>query len=207
MKIQSLNSVHAWCKRAVNVIGVLLIVMLFAWFAIGALVKNTWINDACKYVVVALFFLFLLFTMVVSLLSLFVKNDGDSELEDVVDTILRKKQEQNRSVDSQKTVFSPLKGMDEACSQLVCCMLQDLPPHHADAQKINLAMVAQFLTALKKMDLLNDADRANLRLWVGQVTNKVLPSVREFNEAYPSNTTSKVNRYMAQIQEAFSKTR
>jgi len=72
MKIQSLNSVYAWCKRAVNVIGVLLIVMLFAWFAVGAFVKNSWINDACKYVVVALFFLFLLFTMVVSLLSLFV---------------------------------------------------------------------------------------------------------------------------------------
>ena len=86
-------------------------------------------------------------------------------------------------------------------------MLPFLPPHISNANRINLAIVSQYLTALKNMDYLNDNDIYNLYAWVGRVTDKELPDFNHFNEAYPSTTTKKVAKAKEHIERELQKLR
>lgn len=71
-------------------------------------------------------------------------------------------------------------------------LLRELPAHPEKPGHINLAFIAQYLTALDKLGKADLKDKRNLRIWVENVTGKKTPSSSQFNEAIPSTATTKV---------------
>ena len=208
MNAEFWNKAGRVVKRSVEVAAVLLLVFLLLWFMVGILSGGGKVEAFLKYVTIVLFFVFLAGVAVKLVLSLFVKDkDEERELEELVDLVLQRKLRQQQTVDANREVFSPLVGLDEAQTEAVCRLLQALPPHHADAQRLSLAPTVQLLTALKELSFLEDADHYNLYYWVERITGLSLPSFREFNEAYPSSTRSKVDRAKKQIRDALAKVR
>lgn len=206
MNVDFWNKAGRAVKRLAEVAAVLLLAFLLLWFMVGVLAGGGMVETFFKYATIVLFFVFLASVVVKLVLSLFVKDhDEEREMEELVDLILRKKQQ--RTVDAGREVSSPLVGLGEAQVEAVCGMLKALPAHHTDGQRISLAPTVQFLTALKEMELLDDSDHNNLYRWVGLTTHRTLPSFREFNEAYPSATHTKVNRYKEQIRKTLDKIR
>ena len=146
-------------KRLVEGIATLLLVSLLLWFMVGTLTDGSRMETWLKNATIVLFFLFLAGIVVKLLLSLFVKDkEEEHEVEELVDLVLRKKQQQRRTADTERELTSPLIGLDDAQTAAVCSMLQALPPHQKHAQKINLAVTAQFLTALRDMGHLEESD-------------------------------------------------
>ena len=102
---------------------------------------------------------------------------------------------------------SPLKNLTAEQEKTIVQMLKNLPAHSAKPEYINLAIVAHFLTALRQMNCLDDSNRNSLRIWIGQTTGKKMPSVSQFNEAYPSKTVTKINKEKERIEEQLKKIR
>ena len=208
MKLEFLEKCNALVKRAVEVTAVSMFALLLVWFMVEKLAGDGWVEAVLRYATIVSFFFFIAAVAVKLVLSLFVKDkDEERELEELVDLVLQKKLQQQRTMDARREITSPLVGLDAAQTEAVCRLLQALPPHHADAQRLSLAPTVQLLTALKELSFLEDADHYNLYYWVERITGLSLPSFREFNEAYPSSTRSKVDRAKKQIRDALAKVR
>ena len=90
--------------------------------------------------------------------------------------------------------YSPFRNLSSLQEGLIEQLLHDLPANANKPNAINLALIAQYLTALEKLGKANLADKRALRLWVKHITGKQVPSSSQFNEAVPSTTTSKVSQ-------------
>lgn len=120
-------------------------------------------------------------------LSPFVISDEEEDFEKKVDYILQKKQTAQPSVP-----YSPLAALSDQQELQIKQLLHSLPEHPEKPGHINLALVAQYLTALEKMGKADLKDKRNLRMWIAQTTGKQVPSTSQFNEAVPSRAASKV---------------
>ena len=117
----------------------------------------------------------------------FVKSEEEEEFENKVKYIL----EQKRLLNTE-TVYTPLHDVTPEEAEKIKQLLHDLPEHTEKPGQINLALIAQYLTALEKLGKAELRDKHQLRLWVAEVTEKKVPSPSQFNEAIPSTATNKI---------------
>ena len=89
--------------------------------------------------------------------------------------------------------YTPLCNVSSLQEARIKQLLHDLPGHHNKPGQINLAVMAQYLTALERLGKADLKDKHNLRLWVAQVTQKEVPNASQFNEAIPSTTRTKIS--------------
>ena len=125
-------------------------------------------------------------------LSPYVKSEEEEEFEQKVDYILQKKalkRAQNMPIASD---FSPLHNLMKEKEERVKKALRELPAHASDAGQINMALVAQYLTALERLGKIDLSDKKSLRTWVAQVTNKNVPDSSHFNDAIRNVSLPKV---------------
>ena len=123
-------------------------------------------------------------------LSPFVKSDEEEEMEEKVEYILKE-----RHADELQAMiedYSPLCDLTTEQRDRVKQLLRDLKPQPDKPDHINLAVMAQHLTALKDLGKAHLDDKRNLRLWVARVTEKKVQSPSQFNEAVPSTNKKKV---------------
>lgn len=117
----------------------------------------------------------------------FVKSEEEEEFENKVKYIL----EQKRLLNTE-TAYTPLCHVTPEEEEKIKQLLYDLPEHTEKPGHINLALIAQYLTALEKLGKADLKDKRLLRLWVAEVTEKKVPSPSQFNEAIPSTATNKI---------------
>jgi len=134
------------------------------------------------------------------LLVPFVKSEEEEEFEKKIAYILSQKKQQKESKHSISSDFSPLCNLSSEQEEMIIQLLRELPAHHSKPDYINLALMAQYLTALEKLGKARLTDKHSLRLWVEQVTGKKAPDSNHFNEAIPSTTTSKVLAVQKEIE-------
>lgn len=144
------------------------------------------------YAVAAVWVIALLCRLV---LSPFVKSDEEEDFEKKVEYILQKKQTAQPAAP-----YSPLRDLSEKEEEQIKQLLRTLPEHAEKPGHINLALVAQYLTALEKLGKADLKDKRNLRKWIAEVTGKQVPSVSQFNEAVPSQASSKVSAARKEIE-------
>ena len=120
-------------------------------------------------------------------LSPFVKSEDDEDFEQKVEYILQQK----RLLLSEKA-YSPLRGLSPEQEEKIKQLIHDLPEHTEKPGHINLAFIAQYLTALEKLGKADLKDKRRLRLWIAEVTEKEVPKSSQFNEAIPSTASTKV---------------
>ncbi len=120
-------------------------------------------------------------------LTPFVKSEEEEEFERKVEYILQQKRQMNT-----ETAYTPLRDVSPEEEDKIKQFLHDLPEHAEKPGQINLALIAQYLTALEKLSKADLKDKRQLRLWVAEVTDKTVPSPSHFNEAIPSTATAKV---------------
>ncbi len=118
----------------------------------------------------------------------FVKSEEEEEFENKVKYIL----EQKRLM-GVETAYTPLRDVTPEQEQKIKQFLHDLPEHAEKPGQINLALIAQYLTALEKLGKADLKDKRQLRLWIAEVTEKKVPSPSQFNEAIPSTASTKVS--------------
>lgn len=123
-------------------------------------------------------------------LSPFVKSEEEEDFEKKVEYILQQK----KADGPLPSNYSPFRNLSSLQEGLIEQLLHDLPANANKPNAINLALIAQYLTALEKLGKANLADKRALRLWVKHITGKQVPSSSQFNEAVPSTTTSKVSQ-------------
>ena len=99
-------------------------------------------------------------------LSSFVKSDEEEEMEEKVEYILRK----HHADELQAVIedYSPLCNLTPEQNYRVKHLLCELPPHPDKPDHINMAYMAQYLTALQRLGKARLEDKRNLRLWVAQ---------------------------------------
>ena len=117
----------------------------------------------------------------------FVKSEEEEDFENKVKYILEQKRLMNA-----ETAYTPLRDVTPEQESKIKQILYDLPEHAEKPGQINLALMAQYLTALEKLGKADLRDKRQLRLWVAEVTEKKVPSSGHFNEAIPSTATAKV---------------
>ena len=122
-------------------------------------------------------------------LSPFVKSEEEEEFEQQVNYILQQKQ---ALITSEQKEYSPLHNVSSKQEEQIMQLLRELPAHPEKPGHINLAFIAQYLTALDKLGKADLKDKRNLRIWVENVTGKITPSSSQFNEAIPSTATTKI---------------
>lgn len=122
-------------------------------------------------------------------LSPFVKSEEEEEFEQQVNYILQQKQ---AAILEVKKEFSPLCNLSAEQEEQIIQLLRDLPEHPEKSAHINLAVMAQYLTALEKLGKANLKNKRNLRIWVEAITGKYVPNSSQFNEAIPSTANAKV---------------
>lgn len=210
-----IGKTDAIAKKNVEISAILMFALLLIWLIIvlvftnSIFTQNEILRHLFRVAAVSLLAVFLVGVVVRMVLSIFVKNDEETDFEQKVDYILQKNTE-THSRESSKykgEVSSHLINLTEAEKALIIQMMRNVPPHASKSDYINLAQMSQLLTALHNLNYLDDNDTANLRQWVEQVTGKNVPSVSQFNEAYPSTTFTKVNKATLAIQEQLSKLR
>ena len=122
-------------------------------------------------------------------LSPFVKSEEEEEFEQQVNYILQQKQ---AAMQAPQKDYSPLCNLSAEQEEQIKELLRSLPEHPDKPTHINLAITAQYLTALEKLGKANLKDKRNLRIWVETVTGKQTPNSSQFNEAIPSTAKNKV---------------
>ena len=122
-------------------------------------------------------------------LSPFVKSDEEEEFEQKVDYILQQRQ----AGQTASSNYNPLRELSPGQEEKIKEVLRGLPENPMKPGHINLALVAQYLTALQQLGKANLKDKHHLRLWVEEVTGKKVPNSSQFNEAIPSQTVTKVS--------------
>ena len=123
-------------------------------------------------------------------LSPFVKSEEQEQMEHQVEYILQ----QRSAAETQAMIegYTPLCNLTPDQQQRIKQLLRDLPPHPDKPGHINLAAVAQHMTALKQAGKADISDKHNLRLWVARITGRQVPPTSQFNEALPSTNMKKV---------------
>ncbi|MBR1808831.1 MAG: hypothetical protein IJ776_05550 [Paludibacteraceae bacterium] len=164
------------------------------------------ITSAGKTIVIIVLCVFLLSVVMRIIISPFVKSDEETEFEARVNYILGKKPALRKQPKGNE-VFTPLVNLTQEQEDAICKLLKELPSNINKPNQINMAAVSQFLTALHRLDYLNDTNLNNLYNWVGSVTGKEMPSYNHFNEAYPSDTVRKVDKAKDKILTALQKIR
>jgi len=147
----------------------------------------------CLYAVAAVWVIALLCRL---LLSPFVKSDEEEDFEKKVEYILHRKQASQPA----NTPYSPLRDLSDKEEEQIKHLLRTLPEHAEKPGHINLALVAQYLTALEKLGKADLKDKRQLRNWVAETTGKQVPSTSQFNEAVPSQASSKVSAARKEIE-------
>lgn len=151
----------------------------YVWYVIGAIFVS------CLFIRICL--------------SPFVKSEEEEDFEKKVEYVLSQRlaNEQKESENQrQKAIenYSPLCHLTEDDEKLVLKLLHDLPAHAEKPDTINLALIAQYLTALQKLDLADLTDKYRLRLWIEKITDKKTPNSSQFNDAIPSKAITKINK-------------
>lgn len=123
-------------------------------------------------------------------LSPFVKSEEEEEFEQKVDYILSKSHADERQ--SLIEDYSPLCDLTVEQREKVKQLLRNLNSQTDKPDHINLAVMAQYLTALEQLGKARLDDKRNLRLWVAQVTGRKVQSPSQFNEAVPSTNKRKI---------------
>lgn len=144
------------------------------------------------YAVAAVWVIALLCRLV---LSPFVKSDEEEDFEKKVEYILQKKQTAQLAMP-----YSPLRNLSEKEEEQIKQLLHTLPEHAEKPGHINLALVSQYLTALEKLGKADLKDKRQLRNWIAEITGKQVPSSSQFNEAVPSQASSKVAAARKEIE-------
>ena len=177
------------------VVGVCFVLLLLA--AINTPLKRTF-----GYAFIAVGVLFLVLVLCRICLSPFVKSDEEEEMEEKVEYILRK----HHADELQAVIedYSPLCNLTPEQNYRVKHLLCELPPHPDKPDHINMAYMAQYLTALQRLGKARLEDKRNLRLWVAQVTGKKVPSPSQFNEAIPSKAVTKVANAVKTLEPIFN---
>ena len=135
-------------------------------------------------------------------LSPFVKSEEQEEFEQKVDYVLQQREAYKK--EQTITDYSPLCNLSDEQEAAILKVLHDLPSHSEKSDTINLACVAQYLTALEQMGKANLSNKHHLRLWVARVTGKVVPSSSQFNEAIPSTAMGKVSKIRKELEHLIS---
>lgn len=168
------------------------------------------IGTIFKYFCISFLVVFLVGVAVRILLSPFVKSDEETDFEQKVDYILQQKVENKVYTDTLpvSSPFSPLRNLTPEQEKEICRMIKEgLPSHPKDNNKINLANVAQFITALEQLSYIDVTDKRNLRCWVEQETGKYAPPSSEFNAAFPSLNHKNVKKWKETIQKNLAEIR
>lgn len=135
-------------------------------------------------------------------LEFFVKSEDEEEFEEMVDHIIEQKMAQQKKAHKEAIKdYSPLCNLSHEDEGLIKQLLYRLPENPNNAGYINLALVAQYLTALQKMGIADLTDKYHLRLWVAEVTQKEVPGSSQFNEAIPSTATTKVSKAQKELEQ------
>lgn len=166
-----------------------LAVVLFVLFCFGF---------SCKYVWYLVGGLFAACVLCRICLSPFVKSEEEEEFEQKIEYVLQQKQEKKQErtfpvqEDIVQTEYTPLRDLTPKQEKQVMQLLRDLPANPKRPEYINLAILAQYLTALEELGKARLVDKYNLRLWAAQVTGKKMPSTSQFNDAIPSKMKPKI---------------
>ena len=150
----------------------------------------------CLYVSATVWVVALLCRLI---LSPFVKSDEEEDFEKKIDYILQKKQE----IQPSASPYSPLRNLSEEEEKRILQLLRTLPEHSEKPGHINLALMAQYLTALEKSGKADLKDKRQLRIWVAEITGKQVPSTSQFNEAIPSKAATKVAAARKELDSLF----
>ena len=137
-------------------------------------------------------------------LSPFVKSDEQEEFEQKIDYVLLQREKDKRQIPSVSSDYSPLRNLSEKQEEKIKSVLRLLPVHSQKPDYINMAIVAQYLTAMEKLGIADLKDKHQLRLWVARVTEKQVPSASQFNEAIPSQTAAKVTAACRELETLLS---
>jgi len=130
-------------------------------------------------------------------LSPFVKSDEEEEFEQKVDYILQQRQ----AGQTASSNYNPLRELSPEQEEKIKELLRNLPENPMKPGHINLALVAQYLTALQLLGKADLKDKHHLRLWVEEVTGKKVPNSSQFNEAIPSQTRTKVSSARKELED------
>lgn len=206
-----LTALDSLTGKALNVTAVILLSFSCIWLAGVLLVRYISFFDnisfiepvksLLKYICILLFVLFLILIALRLCLSPFVPSQEEKDFEAKVDYILAKKKSQHVDSPARNAIVdSPLSGLTLEQEQIVCSMLANLPSHDKYSDHINMAYVAQFLTALSELGYIRNENNYMLRAWVEKVTGKYVPEQGKFNEAYPSSNKKKVLAVKQRIQ-------
>lgn len=198
-------------KRIIDILSVVLFCLLI-FLIIDAIVSNnfdfyksiferTQLKTMYKYTMSCLFLVWLLLVSFRAILSLFVKEEDEEEDE------AENKDEESKIEIKPTDISSPLRELSPEEEKIVIDMLRNLPPHISDSDRINMAVMSQYLTALVELGYLKDDDKSLVRQWVIQISDKQVPNVSQFNEAFPSTNIAKVNKAQQNIQKELSKIR
>lgn len=135
-------------------------------------------------------------------LEFFVKTEDEEAFEEQVEYIVEQRlAKQEKAHKEAIKDYSPLCHLSYQEEGLVKQVLYRLPENPNKAGCINLALVAQYLTALQKMGKADLTDKYHLRLWVAEVTQKEIPGSSQFNEAIPSTATTKVSKAQKELEQ------
>lgn len=126
----------------------------------------------------------------------FVKSEEEEAFEQKVEYVLQNKMQKQEHT----STYSPLCNLSKEQEEKVKQLLHDLPSHSAKPNHINMAIIAQYLTALEKMGKAKLTDKHNLRLWVAQITGKQVPPSSPFNDAIPCTVPTKVTKAQKELE-------
>lgn len=158
-------------------------------------------NVSHRYVWMVFGGILLICCLIRMILEFFVKTEDEEAFEEQVDYIIEQRMAQQKQAQKEAIKdYSPLCNLTHADEGLVRQALYQLPENPNNAGHINLALVAQYLTALQKMGCADLKDKFHLRLWVAEVTKKEVPNSSQFNEAIPSTATTKVNKAQKELE-------
>lgn len=133
-------------------------------------------------------------------LSPFVKSEEEEEFEQKVDYILQKRAKEKVPNTPISSDFSPLRDLTSEQEERIKNVLRGLPPHASDPEQINMALMAQYLTALERLGKIDLTDKKSLRAWVAQVTQKNVPDSGHFNDAIRNVSLPKVAKARKELE-------
>ena len=133
-------------------------------------------------------------------LSPFVKSEEQEALEEKVEEIMQEKASQM----PKPMVYNPLRNMTPEQEKKVIAVLRDLSSNTNKPEAINMATMAQYLTALDQMEKINLTDLSRLRQWVADITGKDVPESSHFNHAIPSTYEKKIAIAKAKFERILS---
>lgn len=127
----------------------------------------------------------------------FVKSDEEEEMEEKMEYILKKNHAETlRAVPD----YSPLCNLTPEQEERVKALLRELPTMDNKPDRVYMAYIAQYLTALEKLGRANLGNRYALQSWVEQVTGKRTPDYNHFNAAIPCKSEKKVAQAREKIE-------